>query len=175
MKRFLRFELCVVLFLACANRLAAQDAASTFVFSEPGFPTADTAAISPEQIQKLLPSAQLLSTEKLNSELASKDMKLLVLAYGSAFPESAWGDMLAFLRRGGNLLVIGGRPFTRSAYKDDKGWHLRNYSVRFSRQLQIDQYQTAPGSEGLEFHSSADVPIAIPTFGWKRSFSPVIR
>jgi len=111
----------------------------------------------------------------LKTELENNETKLLVLPYGSAFPESAWTDILGYLRRGGNLLALGGRPFTRSAYKDASGWHLRSYSVRFLRQLLIDQYQTAPGSDGLEFHANADIPLSIPAFAWKRSFSPVIR
>ena len=175
MKKLLRFELCALLLLTCSSALFAQETATTVILSEPGFPTTDTAAIPPDQLQKLVPNARVTPAEKLSMELAGNDTKLLVLGYGSAFPESEWGNILAFLRRGGNLLVIGGRPFTRSAYKDDKGWHLRNYSVRFLRQLSIDQYQTAPGSEGLEFHSNPDIPVTIPAFGWKRSFSPVIR
>jgi len=175
MKKLLRFGFCALVFPVCSKGLPAQETATTVVFSEPGFPTADTAGIPTEQLQKLVPNARIVSADKLKTELANKDTKLLVLGYGSAFPESESGDIFAFLRHGGNLVVIGGRPFTRSAYKDDKGWHLRNYNVRFLRQLQIDQYQSAPGSEGLEFHSNPDIPVAIPAFGWKRSFSPVIR
>src|SRR5260221_8626215 len=101
-------------------------------------------------------------------------MKLLVLGYGSAFPENSWGDIFSFLRRGGNLLVIGGRPLTRSPYKNTAGWHLRNYSVRFLRQIFIDQDQTATGAAGLEFYPNPDVPVTIPAFSWKKSFNPVI-
>src|SRR5215475_8461223 len=175
MKKLLRFGLCALVLQTCANGLIAQETATTVVFSEPGFPTADTAGIPTEQLQKLVPNSRIASADKLKTELANKETRLLVLGYGSAFPESEWGEIFAFLRRGGNLLVIGGRPFTRSAYKDDKGWHLRDYSVRFLRQLQIDQYQAAPGSEGLEFHSEADAPINVPAFRWRRWFSPVMR
>jgi len=171
----LRFVLCAAIVLGFGPVLWAQSDATVVVFSEPGFPNADTAAVSADLLAKIVPGAHLATAEQLKTELAHSETKLLVLSYGSAFPENSWGDIFSFLRRGGNLLVIGGRPFTRSAYKDATGWHLRNYSVRFLRQLLIDQYQTAPGSEGLEFHSNPDVPLTIPAFSWKKSFSPVIR
>ena len=176
MRRGIRIVLCLGAWLCCfAATLFAQEHAQILVFYEPNFPAADTAPIPADQLQKLVSGAQLASTEKLKTELSASETKLLVLAYGSAFPEAAWGEIYSFLRRGGDLLVIGGRPFTRSVYKDDRGWHLREYSVRFLRQLQIDQYQAAPGSEGLEFHSNGDIPISFSAFSWKRSFSPVIR
>ena len=95
--------------------------------------------------------------------------------YGSAFPEDAWGEINQFLQRGGNLLVLGGRPFARAAYRDASGWHLRDYSVRFTRPLMIDQYQPTPGSDGLEFQNNSEIPLQLPRFSWKRGFSPVIR
>jgi hypothetical protein len=101
--------------------------------------------------------------------------RLLVLPYGSAFPEKAWPEIYDFLHRGGNLLVLGGRPFTRSAYRDASGWKLRDYSVRFTRALMIDQYQETPGSERLEFQANPDAAPQLPRFAWKRAFSPVIR
>src|SRR5882762_11375208 len=173
--KMLRFVFCAAIVLGFGPGLRAQGDSPVVVFGEPGFPTADTAAVSADQLAKIVPGARVATAEQLKAELARSEIKLLVLGYGSAFPENSWGDILSFLRRGGNLVVIGGRPFTRSAYKDATGWHLRNYSVRFVRQLLIDQYQTAPGSEGLEFHANADVPLNVPAFAWKKSFSPVIR
>src|SRR5262249_46133362 len=66
-------------------------------------------------------------------------------------------------------------PFTRSAYRDAGQWKLRDYSIRFTRPLMIDQYQETPSSEGLEFQTNPDVPVRLPRFSWKRAFSPVIR
>jgi Beta-galactosidase len=97
------------------------------------------------------------------------------LPYGSAFPEKVWPAISSFLQSGGNLLVIGGRPFTRSAYHDASGWKLRDYSVRFIRSLMIDQFQATPGSSGLQFETNPEVALKIPAFSWERAFSPVIR
>jgi Beta-galactosidase len=163
-----------VLFLSLFSA-AADHFPGAVVLSEAGFPSADSAFPSTHQLELLLPDAQFAPASKLGPLLKGSTARLLVLPYGSAFPEEAWPEIFGFLQNGGNLLVLGGRPFTRSAYHDISGWRLRDYSVRFTRALMIDQYQAAPGSDGLQFESNPDLPLQLPRFSWTRAFSPVIR
>jgi hypothetical protein len=156
-----------------ATGLAASS--STLVFEDPGFPAADTATPSAADLHGLFPEASFAGFEALGSALKAPTTALLVLPYGSAFPEAAWSDIQAYLSRGGNLLVLGGRPFTRAAWRGPSGWELRNYSVRFSRELRIDEYQETPGSKDLDFETNPDVLTRLPRFAWDRAFSPVIR
>jgi hypothetical protein len=158
-----------------AALLAQADMSSVVVFSEPGFPAADSAAPSAQQLAAIFPRAQLAAADDLRDALAAPATRLLILAGGSAFPEEAWPAIKQFLDRGGNLLVLGGRPFTRASYRDPKGWHLRDYSVRFIRPLMIDQYQETPGSNGFQFQPNPELALQLPAFAWKRAFSPVIR
>src|SRR5437588_2867996 len=155
--------------------LAADRFSRAVVFSEAGFPAADAAGPSAHQFAALLPGAHFAHAGQLATLLKDPATRLLVLPYGSAFPEESWPEIYAFLKNGGNLLVLGGRPFTRSAYRDATGWKLRDYSVRFARALMIDQYQTTPGSDGLQFQTNPDLPLKLPSFAWGRAFSPVIR
>ena len=156
------------------SALLAQNS-PVIVFSEPGFPVADSTAPVPRQLAALFPAEAIVGADQLNRALSADPAALLVLPYGSSFPEESWTAIKDFLDRGGNLLVLGGRPFTRAAYRDATGWHLRDYSVRFIRRLMIDQYQDTPGSDGLEFHNNPEIPVQVPAFAWKRAFSPVIR
>lgn len=151
------------------------DQAQVVVFSEAGFPAADSATPSPEQLSTLFPNAKFSGANHLAEALAAPGARVLVLSYGSAFPEADWAAIKDFLDRGGNLLALGGRSFTRAAYRDAQGWHLRDYSVRCIRPLMIDQYQETPGSDGFEFQPNPELPLKIPSFAWKRAFSPVIR
>ncbi len=169
--------LVIALALLCSPHKirAAQDETGVVLFQEPGFPAADTSPVPAGQVDRLLPGAQLASLDQLGLLLRAATTRLLVLPYGSAFPEQGWLAIEEFLNRGGNLLVLGGRPFTRSAYRDASGWHLRDYSVRFAIELGIDQYQETPGSDGLKFQINPDVPISLPPFSWNRAFSPVVR
>jgi len=173
--QFLAFALSSATFFFHPSPARAQESSSIVVLREASFPTADSPALSPQQLDKALPGANYASADQLLSTLADANRRLLVLPYGSAFPEAAWSAIHEFLERGGNLLVLGGRPFTRAAYHDDSGWHLRDYSVRFIRQLSIDQFQTTPGSAGMEIQNNPDVTLAVPRFSWQRAFSPIIR
>jgi hypothetical protein len=165
----------VVLFAVAPTLVAAQDSPSIVVFSEDGFPSADSTGASSQQLEAILPGARRAGTDRLSTLLSASSTRLLVLAYGSAFPEEAWLAIKQFLDRGGNLLVLGGMPFTRAAYRDQGQWRLRDYSVRFIRPLMIDQYQETAGSEGLQFEPNSEIPLQISAFHWKRAFSPVIR
>jgi hypothetical protein len=175
MRKLVVFAVAAVLFLIGHVVFAQSGMSSAVVFSEPGFPAADSASPSPQQLAAILPGAQQADADHLRDALAAASTRLLVLADGSAFPEQAWSAIKQFLDRGGNLLVLGGMPFTRAAYRDSTGWHVRDYSVRFIRPLMIDQYQETPGSDGLQFQPNPELPLQFPAFAWKRAFSPVIR
>jgi hypothetical protein len=154
---------------------AVSETSNSVVFAEGGFSAADSATPSVDQLAAAFPAARLATAEQLPSALKDPTTRLLVLAYGSAFPESAWPEILTFLQNGGDLLVIGGRPFSRAAYRDAGGWKLRDYSVRFAHDLMIDQYQPTPGSDGLQFVTNPEIPLRLTPFSWNRAFSPVIR
>jgi hypothetical protein len=158
-----------------ASQSVLAQKSDVIVLSEPAFPAADSAAPSTEQLSRSFPTESLFSVEQLGKVLESSSARLLVLPYGSAFPEENWSAIKSFLDRGGNLLVLGGMPFTRAAFRDPQGWHLRDYSVRFIRPLMMDQYQETPGSERLQFQSNRELSLRLEAFSWKRAFSPVIR
>src|SRR5271170_3461841 len=108
--------------------LSAVPALATVqVFEEPGFPSADTAPISNAALRSLLPDATFADARALPDALNAENTSLLVMPYGSAFPESAWAALRNYLDRGHDLLVLGGRPFTRAAYQENGVWKLRDY------------------------------------------------
>lgn len=170
----LAFFFCFTTFLYSTAALA-QEVSPIVVLLETGFPSADSPAFPEPQLEKALAGARFVPADQLASALNESATRLLVLPYGSAFPEKSWPAIREFLQHGGDLLVLGGRPFTRAAYHDDSGWHLRDYSVRFIQQLSMDQFQTTPGSAGMEFQSNPDIVISLPRFSWQHSFSPIIR
>ena len=172
---FRLFFAAVLLLLVTPAILQAQKFSGTVVWFEPGVPAADTAAPSAAQLAEIFPGARIAATEQLAAQLSGPQTRLLILPLGSVIPEAAWSTIADFLHRGGNLLVLGGRPFTRAAYRDDSGWHLREYSTRFARPMLIDQYQATPGSANATFTPNPEIPIDLPRFSWKQAFSPIIR
>jgi hypothetical protein len=170
MGRLLRLVVGIAVF-AIGTKAAATEVSPVLVFSEPNFPAADTAMPSIDRLRAQLPTATFVGADALVENLAFPATRLLVLPYGSAFPESAWPAIHAYLHKGGNLLVIGGKPFSRAAYRDGQTWRLRPESVRFTRPLMIDQYQPVPGSRGLQFQSG----LPLPAFDWQQAHALVIR
>ena len=149
--------------------------AKTVVFWQPGFPSADSPAPDEAALRTAFPDADFADADHLGAALAEPGADLLVLPYGSAWPEADWSAILRYLGRGGNLLALGGKPFTRAVYQDASGWHLRTASVAQSLELFIHDYQETPGSDTAAFTPNLDVFPALPAFAWKRAFSPVIR
>lgn len=170
MRVFSRILLPAVLALA-TGALSAK----TVVFWQPGFPAADSAAPDETALHSTFANAEFADASRLSSALEAFDTDLLVLPYGSAWPETDWDAILKYLDRGGNLIVLGGKPFTRGVYQDTTGWHLRSESTAQSLELFIDGYQETPGSETLTFTPNDDVFPRLPSFQWKQAFSPVVR
>src|SRR5580698_5594838 len=166
------------LLLACCSFFAISSAVAgphTVVFYQPGFPSADSPEIAESTLRTAFASAEFASSSSLSSALEKADTDLLVMPYGSAYPETAWPAILRYLDRGGNLLALGGKPFTRAGYSNGSGWQLRQPSVTASLELLIHDYQETPGSDSLTFEPNRDVQPEVPAFHWKRAFSPVLR
>jgi Cellulase (glycosyl hydrolase family 5) len=187
MRKFLRIFLPVFVIFSPVSSLA-----KTVVFWQPGFPSADSPAPDSTGLHAAFAEAEFADAAGLSQALAASEVDLLVMPYGSAWPEADWDAILHYLDRGGNLLALGGKPFTRAAYRDASGWHLRTASVAQSLELFIHDYQETPGSHPsaqeeragkpeenlqseLTFAPNPDVFPALPAFAWMRAFSPVIR
>ena len=168
---------------ASANlKNARQESASTaaktrvIVFWEEGFPSADTAPPSRANLNAILPGASFISADTLSDALASEETGLLVLPYGSAFPEKQWDTIRKYLDRGGDLLVLGGMPFTRAVYKDGGAWRMRPAIQTFARSLFLNDYQETPGSDAAKFTANDDYSfLKLPAFSWARAWSATVR
>lgn len=146
------------------------------VFWEDGFPSADTAPPARASLSAILAGAAYVSADGLSDALASEETGLLVLPYGSAFPEKQWDAIHKFLEGGGNLLVLGGRPFTRAAYKDGTVWRMRPPIQTFARTLFLNDYQETPGSDAAKFVANDDFSfLKLPAFNWTRAWSATVR
>ncbi len=170
MRCIIHFLLPVVLALIPAHLLAR-----TVVFWQSGFPVADSSVPNEGALRAAFADAEFVDATHLSASLTAPETDLLVLPYGSAWPEEDWDGILEYLDRGGNLIVLGGKAFTRAAYEDASGWHLRSSSTAQTLELFIDGYQETPGSDALSFTPNDDVFPKLPGFGWKQAFSPVVR
>src|ERR1041384_2113101 len=107
--------ICTLLLLFAAVTTLAQQA-NTVVLWEEEFPSG---GVTRAQLMAAIPAASLVTADALPASLLQA--RVLLLPYGSAFPESAWPAISDFLQRGGNLVAVGGRPLTRPAYRGAGG------------------------------------------------------
>lgn len=158
------------------EQVSAAAKSRVVVFWEEGFPAADTTLPSRANLSLTLPGAAFLASDSLSDVLASEETGLLVLPYGSAFPEKQWSAIRGYLERGGNLLVLGGRPFTRAVYRDQGGWKMRPAIQTFARTLFLNDYQETPGSDEAKFAANEDFSfLKLPAFSWTRAWSATVR
>ena len=155
---------------------ARTEASPIVVFWEENFPTADMTAVSRSALASALPGARFVSSGELPAALNAGTARLLVLPFGSAFPETDWGPIYRFLNRGGNLLVLGGKPFTRPAEFENGAWKLEPARMAYALRLLINRYDRTPGSAQLSFEPNEDFSfLHLPRFSWSRGFSPIAR
>jgi hypothetical protein len=87
--------------------------AKVVVFWQPGFPTVASQPVGRDALVKALGGMEpvFAGVDGLKDPVTLEGADLLVLPYGSAFPTEAWGGILAYIRAGGNVAVLGGQAF----------------------------------------------------------------
>ena len=156
------FGAAVTLLGVCAPAtLRAQSQGHTVVFWQPGFPTLASEPV-PEQVLKsaLGAEAEFVGINNLRSGKVLENADLLVLPNGSAMPVEAWPAIEAFLKHGGNLLLLGGQPLRVPVLGDAPG--------AFRQEAAQDSY-----SRDLDFRHSYVVPIGSEEthFSWRAGYS----
>ena len=76
---------------------------------------------------------------------------LLVLPYGSAIPAEAWGGIQAWLRTGGNLLVLGGQAFRVPVTGANGRFIQAPPQEAYSRDMGIQHSYAAPDQGATRF------------------------
>ncbi len=150
-----------------AAAMAPAGMARTVVFWQDGFPQAESAAVARNALSVALAGDKVdfVDAAGLARDGTLDGASLLVLPYGSAFPANAWNGMSAYLRGGGNLLVLGGRPFRVPVTVD---------GTRFTSGEPVDSYERTLGI----VHSYV-APEPGGTFAWREGYqfwrAPVVR
>jgi hypothetical protein len=113
------------------------------VFRAAGFPTVDAPPIDDGVLDRALaglPVERAASAGELVARLRLRDVDVLILPYGSAFPVEAWPRIRGFLRHGGGLAVLGGAPFhepVRAAPGGTGAWLRGPRQTAFAHDLLI--------------------------------------
>jgi hypothetical protein len=97
------------------------------VFYEADFPAVDLEAIPEADLRQALAGLDVewLSASRLASGLSRERHDVLVMPFGSAYPEEAWPAILRFLEAGGSLVNVGGRPFAVAVSRRGSAWQAQ--------------------------------------------------
>lgn len=129
-------------------------------FQQAGFPCIDSEPVSQATLSAAIPGVTFADLEQLRTGQALANASVLVMPYGSAVPVAAWPEIMSFLHRGGNLLVLGGQAFRVPVGGEREGG--------FTTQAPQDSY-----SRTLGFLHSYAVPMPPePThFVWREGYT----
>src|SRR5512147_746681 len=110
------FALCAVAAgpaLGAPARARQNARARVAIFAEAGFPAIDSTAVDAAALQAALPGfdVAVFDSKALAATLQAASVDVLVLPFGSAFPQAAWPSIARFLSGGGSLVNLGGVPF----------------------------------------------------------------
>jgi hypothetical protein len=135
--------------LALSSGLASK----TVVFWQAGFPTISSQPVASETLVKALddPDLAFAGIADLKNPATLAGARLLVLPYGSAVPADVWGQIQAYLRAGGNLLVLGGQPFRVPVRWVDGKFTEGVAQDSYSRELGIQHTYEAPEQGAARF------------------------
>ena len=124
-----------------AGFLSATEPPRIAVFLEPGFPAVGAPAPDGAALRRALTglSVSELDTTALGARLRARDHDVLLLPYGSAFPEEAWPAIAAFLAAGGDWVNLGGTPLAAPVVREGDRWRALAARNAYARQLGIVQ------------------------------------
>jgi hypothetical protein len=145
----------------CVAAPAEPPQGVTVVFSQPGFPTLASEPVPQQALRSALgPDIRFAGIKEFAAGNALENACLLVLPNGSAISTAVWPAIAAYLKRGGNLLLLGGQPLRVPVLGDAPG--------SFREEAPQDSY-----SRVLDFRHSYAVPLdAAPTrFAWRTGYS----
>jgi len=156
------------------------------IFRAKGFPTVDAPAIPDAVLDEALgglPMVAFATPAELAEKLRLRNVDVLVLPYGSAFPVSAWQPIRWFVERGGGLVVLGGAPFhapVRWAAADAKdpskgSWSVGPHQPTFAHELLIGPVDEIPTKESWTLRREEAAWSAEPPSQMRRVFALTIR
>lgn len=128
----------------------------TIVFYDANFPIADAGSIG--EIGEISKIGEVTGADELAGVLRSPDSAVFVNLHAPYFPKSAWPDILAFLKRGGGLISIGGAPFKRPVRREDGAWRAEAEQTAYHRALRIHETLPVDAAPIRSLRASADIP-----------------
>ncbi|MGH9618505.1 MAG: beta-galactosidase [Bryobacteraceae bacterium] len=129
----------------------APVSAKTVVFWQEDFPTVESQPVARASLATALQEPVFDDLDALLQPHALDGADLLVLPNGSTFPADTWPAIIAYLRGGGNLLVLGGRAFRIPVARVQGRFVPQKPSAAYQRMLGIRHTYIVPQKNEKRF------------------------
>lgn len=107
------------------------------IFYDADFPIRSSLEVPTEEL--VAQGGLVVGADALGEALRQAEGGCFVNLHAPYFPKSAWPDILAFLKRGGGLLSVGGAAFKRPVRREAEGWHVEAEQTAYHQQLFIHE------------------------------------
>jgi hypothetical protein len=130
----------------------------TIIFYDSSFPIDER--LSADAEGQLVQQGNVVRASGLAKALREANGGSFVNLHAPFFPKEAWGEILAFLKRGGGLVSIGGAPFKRPVSKNEAGvWEIENEQTAYHRELHIHEILPVSGAPIKTLSAHADLSL----------------
>ncbi|GAF08494.1 hypothetical protein JCM16418_2575 [Paenibacillus pini JCM 16418] len=132
---------------------------STIIFYDPSFPGHSM----PEGggVEVLEKMGTVVDADGLAEALRSTMDGCLVNLHAPYFPKLAWPEILAFLRRGGGLISIGGAPFRNPVRYEEDSWKVEAEQTAYHRDMYIHEILRVEVESITEFTALDRIPLLV--------------
>lgn len=131
---------------------------STIIFYDPSFPL-DT-RLSCDTEGQLVQIGNVVRAAGLAKALRAAEGGGFVNLHAPYFPKEAWVEILAYLKRGGGLISIGGAPFKRPVSRNEAGaWEAEAEQTAYHRELHIHEILSVSAAPIKSLSALADIPL----------------
>ncbi|MGO4181367.1 beta-galactosidase [Paenibacillus sp. TAF43_2] len=131
---------------------------SMIIFYDPSFPI--DSRISSDAEGQLLQIGGVVRANNLGAALAAADGGSFINMHAPYFPKQAWSEILAYLKRGGGLISIGGAPFKKPVSKNEAGvWKPESEQTAYHRELHIHEALPVDAAPIMKLRAMEDLPL----------------
>jgi hypothetical protein len=99
----------------------------------------------------------VVGADRLSTMLDTADC--LISLHGKYFPKRSWTAILAFLKRGGGLLHIGGEPFRVPVSEENGAWVAGKEQTAYHQSLQIQEMLHVDPAPIVHYRANEDIPL----------------
>ncbi|CAM4340908.1 hypothetical protein FHS16_002574 [Paenibacillus endophyticus] len=131
---------------------------NTVIFYDSSFPL--DSKLSEGTEGQLLKLGNVVRASSLAKALQAAEGGSFVNLHAPYFPKEAWGEILAFLKRGGGLISSGGAPFKRPVIRvEDGSWVAENEQTAYHRELHIHEMLPVSAAPIQTLSAMDDIPL----------------